>query len=293
MKCLVGYSADSGGTEALALGLQLARAGRGSLTVCTVVPETWGHPSMARVDVEYAQFLDQYARKALDKAKRQVGERVPADYVSRAAPAAREGLLAVAEEHGVDCLVLGSARAGPRDHIREGSVTTGVLHTAPLPIALAPKGYAPDARVKPCRITCAISSFAESLQTARKTQQFCRQLKVPLRLLTFVVRDRQMYPTGAGWNAEHLVANQWRAQASEGQAKIVAELPKDPPVSAGIADGKTWKAAFDSVSWKQGEILAVGSGNLGPLLRVFLGSNAAKIVHNTTIPCLIFPRHAE
>jgi len=40
--------------------------------------------------------------------------------------------------------------------------------------------------------------------------------------------------------------------------------------------------------WRDGEIIAVGSSHLGPLLRVSR-SNAAKIVHQATIPCLILP----
>jgi nucleotide-binding universal stress UspA family protein len=290
VKILAGYSADTGGTEALALGVQLARAGNGSLVVCTIVPETWGHPSMARVDAEYARFLDQHAQKALAKARAQVGERVPATYVCRAAPAAREGLLAVAEEEAVDCVVLGSARKAPRGLIREGSVTSSFLHTAPVPIALTPRGYAPTASAKLCRITCAVSPAAESIHTARAAHQICTRLNVPLRLTTFAVRDRQMFPTGAGYDAENLVANQWRTQATEGQARIIAELPPEPAVTGGIADGKNWKAAFASLPWKSGEIIAVGSSYLGPLLRVFLGSNAAKIVHHAPIPCLILPR---
>jgi nucleotide-binding universal stress UspA family protein len=293
VKVLVGYSADSGGTEALALGLLMARAGSGSLVVCTIVPETWGHPSMARVDAEYARFLDQHARKALEKARIQVGGKAPAIYVCKAASAVREGLLEVATREAADCVVLGSARSAPRDHIRAGSVNTGFLHTAPVPIALTPRGYAPEPAAKLCRITCAVSPAAESMQTARAAHQLCKRLKVPLRLVTFVVRDRQMYPTGAGYDAENLVANQWRAQGTEGQQRIIAELPREPRVTAGIADGKTWKAAFESVAWKGGEIMAVGSSNLGPLLRVFLGSNATKILHHATVPCLILPRHAD
>jgi nucleotide-binding universal stress UspA family protein len=290
VKYLVGYSAGSGGAEALALALQLARASSGSLTVCTIVPETWGHPSMARVDAEYAQFLDQHAQKALDKARAQVRESVPATYVCRSAPSARDGLLAVAEQISADCLVLGSGRSAARGHIREGSVTSDFLYTAPVPVALASRGYVPSASAKLCRITCAVSPAAESLQTARVAHHLCGRLKVPLRLMTFVVRDRQMYPTGAGYDAENLVANQWRAQAAERQRKIIAELPSDPPVTGGVADGKNWKAAFASVSWKSGEIIAVGSSNLGPLRRVFLGSNGARILHQATIPCLILPR---
>ena len=293
MKFLVGYSADSGGAEALAFGLQLAQAGGGSLTVCTIVPETWGHPSMGRVDVEYARFLDQHAQKALEKARAQVGDRVPAQYLSRAASAVREGLLAVAEQEAVDCIVFGSARNTPRGRIREGSVTSSFLYSAPIPIALTPRGYAPDAETHLWRITCAVSPAAESMQTARIAHRLCGQLKLSLRLMTFVVRDRQMYPTGAGYDAENLVANQWRTQATEGQSKIIAELPPDPPATAGIADGKSWKAAFESMPWRNGEIIAVGSSHLGPVLRVFLGSNAAKIVHQATIPCLILPRHAD
>ncbi len=293
MKVLVGYSADSGGAEALAFGLQLACASSGSLTVCTIVPETWGHPSMARVDAEYARFLDQHAQKALEKARAQVGDRAPANYLCRAAPAAREGLLAVAEEEAADCIVLGSARNAPRGRIREGSVTSSFLYSAPIPIALTPRGYAPEPSARLCRMTCAVSPAAESLQTARTAQRVCGALKVSLRLMTFVVRDRQMYPTGAGYDAENLVANQWRSQATEGQRRIIAELPRDPPVTAGIADGKTWKSAFESIPWKTGEIIAVGSSHIGPVLRVFLGSNAAKIVRQATIPCLILPRQGD
>ncbi|WP_395018619.1 universal stress protein [Dongia sp.] len=292
MKVLVGYSADSGGTEALALGLLMARAGSGSLVVCTIVPETWGHPSMARVDAEYAQFLDQHAQKALEKARLQVGGKVPADYVCKSASAVREGLLEVAAREAADCVVLGSARGAPRGHIRAGSVNTGFLHTAPVPIALTPRGYAPEPSTRLCRVTCAVSPAPESMQTVRTAHQLCGRMKVPLRLVTFVVRDRQMYPTGAGYDVENLVANQWRAQGTEGQNRIIAALPPEPKVTAGIADGKSWKAAFESVAWKGGEIMAVGSSNLGPLLRVFLGSNATTIVRHATVPCLILPRHA-
>jgi nucleotide-binding universal stress UspA family protein len=290
MKLLVGYSADSGGTEALALGMQLARAGNGSLVVCTIVPETWGHPSMARVDAEYARFLDQHAQKALDKARAQVGGKVPAIYLCKAASAVREGLLEIAEQEAVECVALGSARRAARGHIRAGSVSATFLHSAPVPIALTPRGYAPEASTRICRITCAVSPAAESMGTARRAHQFCSRFKVPLRLMTFVVRDRQMYPTGAGYDAENLVANQWHAQATEGQARMIAALPQELKVTAGIADGKTWKAAFESVTWKSGEIIAVGSSNLGPLMRVFMGSNATKIMRESSVPCLILPR---
>ena len=71
---LVGYSADQGGREALALGILLARASAAALVVCTIVPETWGHPSMAPGRCRYAGFLDRCAKKTLDKARVQVSK---------------------------------------------------------------------------------------------------------------------------------------------------------------------------------------------------------------------------
>ena len=130
MRYLVGYSADQGGREALALGIVLAKSSGGSLVVCTILPETWGHPSMARVDAEYAGFLEQHAKKTLDKARVQVGKRVPAEFVSRSAPSAREGLYATAEDVGADCIVLGSARSAKLGTFLEGSVTASVLYSA-------------------------------------------------------------------------------------------------------------------------------------------------------------------
>ena len=113
---------------------------------------------------------------------------------------------------------------------------------------------------------------------------------MPLRLVTFVVRDKQMYPTGAGYDAEQFVSNVLREQARDAQTTLLAG---QDGLSAEIADGPTWKAAFESLDWQDGEVLVLGSSKLGPLLRVFLGSNARKIVHNSPMPCLILPRGEE
>jgi len=290
MKYLVGYTADHGGREALALGILLARSSGGSIVVGTMLPATGGHPSMARVDPEYASFLDQHARKSLDKARAMVGKQVPAEFISRSAPSAREGLFSTASDISADVLVLGSARRAPAGRFVVGSVTASVLHSAPLPVALAPCGYAPDPTAGLRRITCAFSAAPASAGTVRSAVSLCEKYKVPLRLVTFVVRDRQMYPTGAGYKAENMVSNQWRTQAVAAQKKTIAELSLTPDATGAIADGTTWKAAFASLPWKDAEIVAVGSSNLGPLLQVFLGSNAAKIVNNAPVPCIILPR---
>ena len=290
MKYLVGFSPDQGGREALALAAVLVRSSGGTIVVCNVIPETWGHPSMARVDAEYAIFLEQHAKKALAKAKEALGKGISAEFISRSAASAREGLLQTASDVGADCVVLGSARTAPLGRFAEGSVTSGILHSASLPVALAPKGYSPGPRARVKRVTCAFSGAKDSNSLARRSVGLCESFNAPLRLATLVVRDKQMYPTGAGYSAENLVSNQMKRQANAAQAEVIANWTSPVKVASAIGDGKTWRAALDSLSWKDAEVMVVGSSGLGPILRVFLGSNSGKIVCNSPVPCIILPR---
>ena len=293
MRFLVGYSPDQSGQEALALAQVLVRSTKGSLIVATVIPPTVDHPSYARVDAEYGNFLRQHAEKALAKARGLVGEDIQAEFLSREAPSASEGLLKTAADLSVDCIVLGSARSAPLGRFAEGSVTTDVLHSAELPVALAPRGYAADRRTTVKRLTCAVSGASATSRLAERAADLAQIFAVPLRLATFVVRDKQMYPTGAGYDAENLIYTQFRRQAEEAQDRIMEGWDHPAAISGEVGDGKTWRAALDSLLWANAELLVVGSSSLGLFMRVFVGSNSGKIVHNTPVPCLILPRIEE
>ena len=110
-----------------------------------------------------------------------------------------------------------------------------------------------------------------------------------MRLATFIVRDKQMFPSGAGYDIENLVSNQFRAQAQAAHERLVAGLPAPAPESA-LGDGPTWKAAIDSIGWLPDELLVIGSSHLGPMLQVFLGSNSGKIARYAPVPRIIIPR---
>jgi nucleotide-binding universal stress UspA family protein len=102
-----------------------------------------------------------------------------------------------------------------------------------------------------------------------------------------------MYPSQVGYDAERLVAEQWRAQALEAQEKALATLPEEVAVDSGIVDGRDWEDALDALPWEEGEVLVVGSSRLGPVARVFLGSNSTKIIRSSPVPVLVIPRGAD
>ncbi|HEX2740065.1 MAG TPA: universal stress protein [Rubrobacter sp.] len=283
-----------GGRDALSLGRMLARAGDVTLTVCVVVPQTWDYPSPARVDAEYAAFLKQYAEDAIAEAREFLGDEVRAEYTSISASSASEGLIATATEKGAALIALGSARYGPLGRITVGGIANEMLHVSPVPVALAPRGYRLPSDTRLRRVTCAFSGSMQSRSAFNAALQLSSRHGVPLQLTTFVVRDRQMYPSQVGYDAERLVAEQWRAQALEAQEKALATLPDNvTEVEAGIVEGRDWDDALDSLPWEEGEVLVVGSSRLGPVARVFLGSNSTKIVRSSPVPVVVIPRGAD
>ena len=293
MRYLVGLSADRGGQDALALGRMLAQSGDVTLTVCMVLPEVWGHPSLARVDAEYAAFLKQYAKNAISEARELLGDSVKAEYVTSSAPSATEGFIDIAKERDAALVVLGSARHGPIGRFTVGSVTNEMLHSSPVPVVLTPRGLRPSTHTRLERVTCAFAGTTRSQTAFDAALQLSRRHGVPLRLATLVVRDRQMYPSQVGYDAERLVIEQWRAQALEAQQDALATIPGDVEVESGVFSGRDWDEALDSLPWEDGEVLVVGSSRLGPVARVFLGSNSTKIIRSSPVPVLVIPRGAE
>jgi nucleotide-binding universal stress UspA family protein len=293
MNYLVGLTADRGGRDALALGRMLARSGDVTLTVCIVLPEVWGHPSLARVDAEYASFLARHAEDTIAEAREFIGNEVRAEYLSTSARTATEGLTTTATQTDADLIVLGSARHGPFGRFAVGSVTNEMLHTAPVPVVLAPRGYSPSSEARLRRVTCAFAGSTRSRTAFDAAVQLSGRHEVPLRLITMVVRDRQMYPSQVGYDAERLVAEQWRAQAEEAQMGALASLREGVAVEAGIASGRNWEDALDSLPWEEGEVLVVGSSRLGPVQSVFLGANSTKIIRSSPVPVVVIPRGAD
>ena len=282
-----------GGRDALGLGQMLAQTGDVTLTVCVVVPRTWDYPSPARVDAEYAAFLNQHGEDAIAEAREFLGDTVRAEYTTSSASSASEGLIATATENG-----RGAHRSGLRP-ARAFGAHHGRRHRQrdaahfPVPVALSPRGYRPSSGARLRRVTCAFSGSTQSRSAFDAAVQLSRRHAVPLRLTTLVVRDRQMYPPQVGYDAERLVVEQWRAQAREAQEKALATLPDDVAVETGIVDGRDWEDALDSLPWEDGEVLVVGSSRLGPVARVFLGSSATKIIRTSPVPVLVVPRGAD
>ena len=65
------------------------------------------------------------------------------------------------------------------------------------------------------RLTCAYSATPESVDVVRRCIETARRFGVPVRVLTFAVRGKTMYPPEVGLHAEDSILNAWASQARE------------------------------------------------------------------------------
>jgi nucleotide-binding universal stress UspA family protein len=295
MSLLVAFAPDGRGRAVLHLATMLARSADDDLVVCAVVPAPW-YPSPARVDAEYRDYLQQAAERALDGARGRLPADIPATFVVHHARSAPAGLLEVAEEHDASLIVVGSSSAGGVGHVTLGSASSRLLHSSPIPVAVAPRGFRsrPDARV--ARVTAAFggSEGAESLVVA--AAGVSAGVGAGLRLASFVVRARPPYTSGVGTEADEAMVAEWVKEIeAAGRAALekVSDLPAVPrELEIVVGRGETWEEALEDVEWQEGDVLVVGSSSIGPVARVFLGSRATKIVQHSPVPVVVVPRGA-
>jgi len=292
MSVVVGYLAGKSGTAPLHLAVAAARTMRTSLTVATIVPRPWTYPSTARVDAEYAAWADQLAADSAKEAERDLaamGSPVEIGYHSHAHRSVSGGLIEVVSELGAELLVLGSSASGQLGQVVVGSTADRLLHSCPVPVAIAPRGYRGPRGGTLTRITCGYPGTPESVEVVRRIGALAGQLGVPMRVITFAVRGRTMYPPEVGLHAEDSILAAWESQAGEMLDRLRTDGVVGPDVPLQVVSGNGWGEAIDDAEWLDGEVLALGTSPRGDIARVFLGSRGTKILRFSPVPVLVLP----
>jgi nucleotide-binding universal stress UspA family protein len=248
---------------------------------------------MARVDAEYHAELDAAGDRALETARANLPEGVAATFVRHRARSAPAGLLELAEQHEADTIVLGSSSAGLFGHVALGSVTDRLVHSSPVTLALAPRGFRTQPGGRVTRVTAAYGGTgADDLVVAAGSM--AARVGAALRIASFAVWTRPAYTTTLGTDPEDPLLEEWTASVRETAGKALAEvkeLAQTPhELEAVIGHGASWDQALEDVGWQDGDVLVVGSSELGPIAQVFLGSRATKIVRHSPVPVVVVPR---
>ncbi|CRZ16152.1 universal stress protein [Mycolicibacterium neworleansense] len=292
MTVVVGYLAGKGGSSALHLAVGAARTLNTPLAVATVVPRPWLNPSPARVDAEYAEYAAQLAASSAEQARQHVAaldDRLDVSFHKFAHRSVSGGLLEAVVELDAEVLVLGSAADGQLGQVVVGSTADRLLHSCPVPLAISPRGYRRPKSTALARITCAYPGTPEAVAVVAQVTDLSRRLDTPMRVVTFAVRGRNMYPPTVGLHAEDAILQEWAKQAQQAMFRLRDDGIVGEDVDLQVVTGNDWSEALDAVDWLEGEILAIGTSPGGAVARVFLGSHGSKILRHSPVPVLVLP----
>jgi nucleotide-binding universal stress UspA family protein len=290
MTLVVGHPPRRHDRSAISLAAMTARALDTDLLVVTVVPDRWPTLVAGNIDREYAAYAREEGAAAVAEAETVLSE-VASDLRARAisVPGRSVPATLLEQAHQVDAgmVVVGSGSNGAWGTVVLSSTSDRLLHSAHIPVAVATRGYSTHAAPRLTRATCAFRADQTSRKVLRLAAEMCAAAGTELRVVTFGVLGRTMYPAEVS-GGETEVLEAFVEQATRAQAAAIDEVGA-VAAEAIVSTGRTWQEALAGVEWRHGDVLVVGSSAGGVLSRVFLGSNATRVVRHSPVPVVVVP----
>ena len=251
-KILIGYDGPERGGEATALAETLREPGAGTLVLTSIYPPAplpvgrYVGPDDVELLREETEERLLEARDALPDRDRVMIRAIPSDSPARV-------LTEVAEAEEADLVVVGSSRRSALGRLLPGTTAERLLHDAPCPVAVTPRGYSGgDIR----RIGVAYDGSPEADAALRAAESFA--LERGAALTVYCVGEAPS--PSPGIRPEWLVVYGVPASEIAGRAYGVVDL------------------------------LFVGSRGYGPLRRALLGNVSGALVRAAGCPVVVTPR---
>jgi nucleotide-binding universal stress UspA family protein len=283
MHLTVGYLATPTGDDGVALASVLAKTFDANVDVVLAVREELpdGHPGRAESQLFLVERGEEWISTAIDELAARGVSATSTVLVGESYP---ESLIEFAEQRDSDLIVLGGARDGIFGGHVIGSVAGALLHRSPIPVALAPRGYAEDPPNTIQSVTAAVPTRAGADNPLPFAITLASAAGLPIRMVTLLSAENLA-------EAEDLAElRQIQVSAAEENLRIAARsLPDAPDIESLVADGMTLESAMKKLKWEPSDVLVVGSSRFAPPRQVFLGSTAARILAGTDAPVIVIP----
>lgn len=285
MKYIVGYGPEQRGVDGINLAATLARSSGATLDLVVVLPDDAPTFHMYSPDQAYNEEMRKQGGEWLADGLARVPAGVEAQGHLRPAESVAEGLMEQAADPadgGAGAMIV----VGTTHHFRLGSIAGTLLHSASVPVALAPAGY--EAQPAVTQVTCAAGVREGDENMLRFAIQAAGEWRVPLRLVSLVA-------VGEGGSEER--QQEWaelaRLHLASIAEKAAEELPDDCPVSTVVGHGHTMVDAISALNVAESEVVIVGSSRLAQPQKLFLGRTATKIMRILPAPVIVVPRDYE
>lgn len=279
---LVGYVATDYGKDALRLGISLARNRDVTLHITMVAPEHNSFSGVYPHSRGYTSIIEEQLAGWLQEALDEVPEDVVA--IARIVPghSEAEALNASAEDLNCDVIVVGARKGGIFNRFKMGAAVNALLHSATIPIALAPRGYSYPGPLT--RVTAMFGPQPGTSDVIAIGLDRARRREIPLRLVSLILPgESNMQAVGTD------VPNAVRTYANRILGDIAQEMLAAGHATTEIASGRDVETAMERLAWEEGEIAVVGSSRLAMPGRLFIGGTASRMLRSIPVPMVVVP----
>lgn len=277
---VVGYGGDKRSKDAVRLGAAMARAFHAELELVCVLRSDDPFQQVYPPVGDISPMLRRQASGWLAEAHELVPDDVVVRSHIRTSPSVALGLLDAVREFDATLLVVGAASGKYTARFSLGPVADTLLHSAPVPVALAPRGYQGGEAIT--RLYAGIGARSGGQRILEQSEEALARTGLDLVLVNFLPLDEVHGEPGAALTA----ANTMLTEAAR-------EIGEHHPVSVHVATGKNLKKTVTDMDWEPGSVLFVGSSRLAGERRLFLGTTAARVLRHLPIPMLVLPKTAD
>lgn len=278
MRVLVGFDGSEGARDAVALAKLLNRVTPGTILLANVVPldELLAEPYRLLSSERFPKSEEVFRAPLRTLA----GSEVETGSFTGGSPA--RAIHALAEEEGVDLIVVGSPHRGTVGRAVLGSVAENLLHGSSRALVVAPRGYASSADKEIALVAVAYDGTPEAKLALKEAETFAAAAAAKLRILTVAAPG---VPIPAAVGSAPMVGFDPEALIAEAVASLGPGVQVESPRLAGPPATALAEACEDGV-----DLLVAGSRGYGPLGRVFAGSVCSKLIATAPCPVLVVPR---
>jgi nucleotide-binding universal stress UspA family protein len=282
-KVIVGDDGLDGGADALALARAIAPDAE--LILATAYP--WDATPSRFLQLGYGNILRDDTVKALRQRRDDAGlAGARAVAIPDTSPA--RALQHLAEAQDADLIVTGTASHAGLGRMLLGDVSRDILHGAPCPVAVAPRGFAAG---HPATVGVAFDFSPEAEKALALAVELAGALGARVKVREVVAAD--LWPLTGSYPVIDLddIAEELIADAEKRMQAKISELHTDVPVDVHAVVGATTERLeqlADDV-----DLLVCGSRGWGAVRRVVLGSTADRLIHHAACPVLVVPRTAD
>lgn len=288
-KIIVGVDESDRSKDAVALAALLARGTGAELQLVCAYP--YDDVPSRGANAAYRQYLREDAETAIERAMEGIDDlpQVRSRPIPEVSPA--KGIQDVATKEGASLIVIGSSSRGGAGRVFAGTTAERLLHGAPCPVAVAPRGFHSHVPGDIATIAVGYDGSVEAKAALVGARTIARVRGARLRLVE--VLDSAWLGTPALMQGPGFIMtpddaqDRARSYLTEAAESLAADVPTEPVVAVGAPEQVLAEESHKA------DLVVVGSRGYGPHRAVLLGSVSGRLVREAGSPVLVVPRGIE